>query len=155
MKVGIVGLGKMGSAMAARFSERGFSVVGWDANPAHLSRLSSAARSPAELVAVSDCVISIISDGPGVRNLYLGERGFLSRPVEGKLFIEMSTVTPAIARELEPIVTSQGAAFIESPVMGSVPKARVRLAQAGGHRRGHLMAPHHEGRAHDLCNLCG
>lgn len=137
MKVGIVGLGKMGSAMAVRFSERGFAVIGWDADPAQLSRASSicqTAGSPAALVDASDCVISIISDGPGVRQLYFGESGFLSRPVDGKLFIEMSTITPAIGRELEPAVNSCGAAWIKSPVMGSVHKVRdgSLLALTGG-----------------------
>jgi 3-hydroxyisobutyrate dehydrogenase-like beta-hydroxyacid dehydrogenase len=140
VKIGIVGLGKMGSAFATRYREHGVDVFGWDADPAQLSLFASAGHqtvhSAVEVVTAVDCIISIISDGPGVRKLYLGDGGFLSRPVDGKLFIEMSTITPAMGRELEPIVTSRGADWIEAPVMGSVNKVRdgSLLPFAGGRK---------------------
>lgn len=138
MKVGIVGLGKMGGAMAARFCDRGLSVVGWDADPARLGLLKElgqqAAGSAAELAAAADCIITIVSDAAGVLSLYSGKRGFFDADVSGKIFIEMSTVAPAVAHELEPLATTRGATWLESPVMGTIPRARdgSLLALAGG-----------------------
>jgi 3-hydroxyisobutyrate dehydrogenase-like beta-hydroxyacid dehydrogenase len=146
MKIGIVGLGKMGGAIAGRLHERAAHIVGWDADPARIEPLSGIvhpAASAADVAERSDHVISIISDDAGVRELFCGPDGFLSRPVQGKLFIEMSTLTPAMARELEPQVTARGAAFVESPVMGTIPRARdgSLLALVGG-------APDAVARAH-------
>lgn len=138
MKVGIVGLGKMGGALAARFCDRGVSVVGWDADPARLACLKElgqqAAGSAAELASAADCVITIVSDAAGVRGLFSGRQGFFDVEVSGKTFIEMSTVAPAVAHELAPLATARGAMWLEAPVMGTIPKARngSLLALAGG-----------------------
>lgn len=134
MKVGIVGLGKMGSAMAARFCDRGVDVVGWDADPARLACLKQLgqqeAASAADLASTVDCVITIVSDAAGVRGLYCGRQGFFDVDVNGKIFIEMSTLAPAIAHELEPLATARGAMWLEAPVMGTIPKARDGSLQA-------------------------
>jgi 3-hydroxyisobutyrate dehydrogenase len=138
MKVGLVGLGKMGSAIAARLVEQSFSIVGWDADPERLTVLDELGQETAENAAAvsagADQVISIITDDAGVRTLFCGEDGFLRSDVAGKLFIEMSTVGPATARTLSPLVKEHGAALLEAPVMGTIPRARsgMLLALAGG-----------------------
>jgi 3-hydroxyisobutyrate dehydrogenase len=138
MEVGIVGLGKMGSAIAARFCDCGFSVVGWDADPKRLACLKElgqqTAGSAADVAAAADCVITIVSDAAGVRGLYCGRKGFFDVDVNGKTFIEMSTVAPAVAHELAPLAAARGVSWLEAPVMGSLPKAREGslLALAGG-----------------------
>jgi len=138
MKVGIVGLGKMGSAIAARLVESGFEVIGWDADANALDRHKmlgqSTARSATEVAQGTDVTLSIISDDHGVRKLFLGAGGFLEGQIKGKTFIEMSTVQPKTAELLSPVVADKGAAWIDAPVMGTIPSARAGrlLALAGG-----------------------
>jgi 3-hydroxyisobutyrate dehydrogenase len=128
MKIGLVGLGRMGSAIHGRLAGNGCEVTAWDrdtgamkAAAARNVRLADSARAVA---AAADIVISIITEDHGVRNLFRGQDGFLSGDVNGKLFIEMSTLQPMTGRELAPVVEARGARLIESPVLGSLPTVR-------------------------------
>ena len=104
MKVGLVGLGRMGRAIQARLVDNGFTVTAWDRDAGAMQRAGRAglrlADSPRAVAAASDMVISIITEDNGVRALFRGQDGFLSGDVKGKLFIDMSTLQPMTAREL-------------------------------------------------------
>jgi 3-hydroxyisobutyrate dehydrogenase len=138
MKVGLVGLGRMGSAMATRLHEQGCDVIAWDhktqAMQAAAGRGVTVAQSPQDVAAGAEIVISIITEDRGVRRIFTGPDGFLSADVSGKLFIEMSTLQPMTGRELAPLVAAKGARLIESPVLGSIPTVREGklLSLAGG-----------------------
>jgi len=128
MKIGLVGLGRMGSAIHGRLVGGGCEVTAWDrdagamkAAAARNVRLADSARAVAS---ASDIMISIITEDHGVRSLFRGQDGFLAGDVRGKLFIEMSTLQPMTGRELAPIVEAAGARLIESPVLGSLPTVR-------------------------------
>ena len=128
MKIGIVGLGRMGSAISQRLRQQGFDVTGWDHN-AEANRAVAAgglrlAANPREIAADAEIVISIITEDHGVRRIFNGPEGFLSGDVAGKLFIEMSTLQPMTGRELAPLVDAKGARLIESPVLGTIPEVR-------------------------------
>ncbi len=69
-------------------------------------------------------MISIITEDNGVRKIFTGENGMLTSEVEGKLFIEMSTLQPMTGRELAPLVEAKGARLIDSPVLGTIPSVR-------------------------------
>jgi len=131
-------MGKMGAAIAARLAEETFDVIGWDADPSRLKQLAEsgqrAAGSAREVAETADIIVSIISDDHGVRKLFLGPGGFLETDVAGKIFLEMSTVQPKTAVALAPAVSERGAAWIDAPVMGTIPSARSGrlLALAGG-----------------------
>ncbi len=128
MKIALVGLGRMGSAMSARLLETGCEVTAWDRNAgamqAAAARGVQLATSPRAVAAAGDIVISIITEDHGVRSLFRGEQGFLEGDVTGKLFIEMSTLQPMTAHELAPEVAAAGARLIDSPVLGSIPTVR-------------------------------
>ncbi len=128
MKVGIVGLGRMGGAMSQRLRQQGFEVVGWDHSATASQALAAAglpiAAHPAEVAARSEIIISIITEDHGVRRIFTGPDGFLSADVKGKLFIEMSTLQPMTGRELAPQVEAKGARLIEFPVLGTIPQVR-------------------------------
>jgi 3-hydroxyisobutyrate dehydrogenase-like beta-hydroxyacid dehydrogenase len=128
MKVGLVGLGRMGRAIHARLTESGCEVTAWDrdakAMKAAAEQQVRLADTPRAVTASADATISIITEDNGVRNVFRGDDGFLSGDVKGKLFIEMSTLRPMTARELAPVVEAAGARLIESPVLGSIPTAR-------------------------------
>ena len=138
MQVGIVGLGRMGAAMSQRLSQHGFDVTGWDHNAgareaAAAGGLRVAANARA-VAAAAEVVISSITEDHGVRRIFTGPDGFLAGDVNGKLFIEMSTLQPMTGRELAPIVEAKGARLIEAPVLGTIPQVRdgKLFALAGG-----------------------
>jgi 3-hydroxyisobutyrate dehydrogenase len=127
MKIGLVGLGRMGEAIAQRLSENGFDVTGWDVNAERTKALVGRIRiaaDPRAVAADSEIVISIITEDHGVRRIFTGSNGFLSGDVTGKLFIEMSTLQPMTGRELAPIVEANGARLIEAPVLGTIPQVK-------------------------------
>jgi 3-hydroxyisobutyrate dehydrogenase len=127
MKVGLVGLGRMGSAIAQRLGERGCEVIAWDKNQKALAAQGNrvqAADSPRAVASAADIVLSIITEDKGVRGVFTGSDGFLSANVAGKLFVEMSTLQPMTHRELAPQVAARGARLIDSPVLGSIPTVR-------------------------------
>jgi 3-hydroxyisobutyrate dehydrogenase len=128
MKIGIVGTGRMGTAIARRLLELGHEVQVWNrtADNAHEARDAGAKWTPtlAELVNDSDVVISFLFDNAAVERVYLGSNGLLSGSVEGRLFIDMSTLSPGTHERIAAQMASRNAGFIECPVSGSVPTAR-------------------------------
>jgi 3-hydroxyisobutyrate dehydrogenase-like beta-hydroxyacid dehydrogenase len=127
MKVGLVGLGRMGSAIAQRLSERGCEVIAWDKNAKATAAQGNRVRAvdgPRAVADSADIVLSIITEDKGVRRVFTGADGFLATNVAGKLFVEMSTLQPATHRELAPQVMARGARLIDAPVLGSIPTVR-------------------------------
>jgi 3-hydroxyisobutyrate dehydrogenase len=128
MKIGLVGLGRMGAAMSQRLRQSGLAVVAWDrrkeANEAMSKDGLPIAENPKAIAESSDVVISIITEDHGVREIFVGPGGFLAANVSGKLFIEMSTLQPATAHELSPLVERKGGRLIDSPVLGTIPQVR-------------------------------
>jgi 3-hydroxyisobutyrate dehydrogenase len=127
VKIGLVGLGRMGSAIAQRLGERGCEVIAWDQNSKAMAAQGNRVRavdSPRAVAESADVVLSIITEDRGVRRVFTGTDGFLAANVAGKLFVEMSTLQPATHRELAPQVAARGARLIDSPVLGSIPTVR-------------------------------
>jgi 3-hydroxyisobutyrate dehydrogenase len=128
MQIGVAGLGAMGSAIAARLLEVGHPVTVWNRTAAKTKPLTEAgakvAASPAAVAAASEAIVTILTDGAATDAVYNGPAGLLSGEVNGKLFIEMSTVPPAVELALAPQVRRKGAVFVECPVGGSTGPAR-------------------------------
>ena len=138
MKVGLVGLGRMGAAIGQRLNERGCEVVAWDRNPRARELLGKRGlrivSGPRAVADEAEVVLSIITEDKGVRQIFTAPDGFLSGEVKGKLFVEMSTLQPMTHRDLAPMVKAKGASLVDSPVMGSIPTVREGklLALLGG-----------------------
>src|SRR2546425_4971586 len=98
MKIGIAGTGRMGTAIAQRLLELGHEVWVWNrtVDNARDARDAGARWSPTlgELVNDSEVVISFLFDNAAVERVYLGADAPLTGPLEGRLFIDMSTVSP-------------------------------------------------------------
>jgi len=128
MQIGVAGLGAMGAAIAARLMEVGHQVTVWNRTASKVKPLTDAgakaAANPAAVAAASEAVITILTDGKAIDDVYNGPNGLLSGDVKGKLFIEMSTVPPKVELELAPKVRAKGATFVECPVGGSTAPAR-------------------------------
>src|SRR6476661_123633 len=125
MKIGLIGLGRMGGAIAQRLTDQGFEIVAWDhaekARQLAAGRGVRIAANPKAIAAETEMVISIITEDHGVWKVFTGRNGLLEADIQGKLFIEMSTLQPATGRELAPLVEAKGARLIESPVLGTIP----------------------------------
>ena len=126
--IGLIGLGKMGAAIAARLRERNVELIAWDRDAARRDEAARngaiAARGPRGVAERADVLLSIITEDAGARDLWEGADGFLEADIAGKLFIEMSTLQPMTVRALAALAAARGAGFIDSPVLGSVPTAR-------------------------------
>jgi 3-hydroxyisobutyrate dehydrogenase len=128
MKIGIAGTGRMGTAMAQRLLERGHEVRVWNRTMERAREACAAGAkwtpTLAELVNASDAVISSLLDDGAVERIYLGADGFLCGQTDGRLFIDMSTVTPGAHARIAAALEHRHAGFIECPVSGSVTVAR-------------------------------
>jgi 3-hydroxyisobutyrate dehydrogenase len=98
MQIGIAGIGKMGAAIAQRLMEVGHKVTAWNRTADKLGAVANAgaaiATAPAELAGSSQAIITILTDAEAIEAVYGGPAGLLAGDVDGKLFIEMSTVDP-------------------------------------------------------------
>jgi 3-hydroxyisobutyrate dehydrogenase len=138
MNVGVAGTGRMGAAIALRLIDLGHKVAVWNRTPTKTAPLAQAgatvAADPGALVRASEVVITILTDAKAIEELYCGAAGLLAGDVNGKTFIEMSTVRPETQRALDARVRAKGATLVECPVGGTVGPARdgKLLGIAGG-----------------------
>jgi 3-hydroxyisobutyrate dehydrogenase len=127
MNIGIVGTGRMGTGMAHRLLETGHEVRVWNrsVDKAREAREAGAKWAPTlrELVSDSHVVISSLLDNAAVERVY-GPDGLLASGVEGRLFIDMSTVSPGTHARIAAAMASRDAGFVECPVSGSIAAAR-------------------------------
>jgi 3-hydroxyisobutyrate dehydrogenase len=128
MQIGLAGTGKMGAAMARRLMASGHTVTVWNRTAARAQPLlgegATWAASPAALAASADIVLTMLIDEAALDEVYLGADGLLSGPVAGRLFIDMSTVSPAKPQQIGAQVQAAGGSFMECPVGGSVGPAK-------------------------------
>ena len=113
MKIGIAGLGRMGTAIALRLLDGGHQVSVWnrtaEKTAAAVAAGASAVPTPAALAANSEKIITILTNATAMHAVYTAKDGLLSRHVAGKLFVEMSTVRANDHRTLEAKVKATGA----------------------------------------------
>jgi len=127
--VGFLGLGIMGSRMAANLQREGFAVTAWTRTAGKAQAWAGehegarVAATPAEAAAGADMVITMVVDGAQVESLLLGPEGAGAAARPGTLFVDMSTIAPADARRIGAALAGQGHAFVDAPVTGSSPKA--------------------------------
>ena len=128
-RVGFIGLGIMGSRMAANLAAAGYELTVWNRTAATAEAFGaehgvSVATTPAELAAVSDVVIKIVVDGEQVEEILFGEQGIVSGARAGMLCIDMSTISPEMTRSLGERLSEHEIAFVDAPVTGSSPGAQ-------------------------------
>jgi 3-hydroxyisobutyrate dehydrogenase len=128
MNLGFCGIGKMGGAMVERLLDQGHRVTVWNRSPEKLAPLTGrgaiAAPSPAAVVDASEIVLTSLFDEKAVAEVFDGPHGVLSGKPAGKIFVEMSTLTPAFVRGLAERVRAKDAGLVDCPVSGTVGPAR-------------------------------
>lgn len=121
--LGFVGLGVMGSRMAKRLLDGGHSVTGYNRTKSKAQWLLDAglkwADSPRAAAASSDVVFSMIANNSALRAVTEGNDGIVAGLSAGKIYVEMSTVSPAAIRELAKQAEAKGAEMLDAPVSGS------------------------------------
>ena len=127
-RVGFVGLGIMGSLMAANLVRAGFPLTVTTRTPGKAEAWAAehgatAARTPAEVAKGSDVVVTMVVDGAQVEEVLLGVEGVARGEHDGLLCVDMSTIAPAQTRAIGAELAERGLALLDAPVSGSSPKA--------------------------------
>jgi 3-hydroxyisobutyrate dehydrogenase-like beta-hydroxyacid dehydrogenase len=122
--LGFVGLGTMGSRVAKRLLDAGHTVTGYNRTKSKAQWLLDAgmkwADSPRAVAQASEIVFSMVTNTAALHAIALGEEGILAGLSAGKVYVDMSTVSPQASRELAQQVAARGAVMLDCPVSGSV-----------------------------------
>jgi 2-hydroxy-3-oxopropionate reductase len=122
MNIGFIGLGLMGRPMVINLLKAGFHVSVWARREASLAPVVEAGAvalgSVAEVAAASEVVISCVADAPDVAQVALGEQGVADGAGEGLVFVDMSTIAPAAARDIAAQLKARGVRMLDAPVSG-------------------------------------
>ena len=121
-KIGFIGLGIMGKPMARNLMNAGYELVVHNRSQAAVDELASdgaiPASSPREVASQVKTVITMLPDSPDVRDVVFGEDGLLESMGDGSLLIDMSTISPVTALEVEDALNATGAHALDAPVSG-------------------------------------
>ncbi len=122
--LGFVGLGVMGSRVVKRLLDAGHTVTGYNRTKSKAQWLIDAgmkwADSPRAVAQAADIIFTMVTNTAALHAVTLGEEGILAGLSPGKIYIDMSTVSPAAGRELAAKVAEKGATMLDAPVSGSV-----------------------------------
>jgi 3-hydroxyisobutyrate dehydrogenase-like beta-hydroxyacid dehydrogenase len=123
-KLGYIGLGVMGGQMVDRLLDKGHTVTGYNRTKSKAQWLIDKgmqwADTPAAVCAASDVILSMVTNSGALTEVAEAPNGVLSGIGAGKIWIDMSTVSPAIARGLAAKVREKGSDMVDAPVSGSV-----------------------------------
>jgi 3-hydroxyisobutyrate dehydrogenase-like beta-hydroxyacid dehydrogenase len=124
--IGFVGLGRMGGNMAARFLAAGYPVYGEERHRGHADELLHQSLqwrdTPREVAESADIVFTSVPDDAVLDLVASGPDGILAVLAADKIWVDVSTVSPAVSRELAERVRARGATMLDAPVSGSVPR---------------------------------
>ncbi len=129
MKIGFIGLGNMGVPMVKNLIKAGYEVSVFNRNIDKARAIAKEVsvqvlKSPAELVPVSDVIISMLSDDAAVRSVFTADNGvFKAVRTKPLIVVDMSTVAPATSRALAAQASENGIEYMDAPVSGSVKPA--------------------------------
>ncbi len=122
LRVGYIGLGLMGKSIARNILKGGFPVTVHNRSQAAVDELVSEgaerAASPAEVAARSDVVFTNLPDSPDVEKVVFGENGILQGAKPGMIFVDNSTIKPAVARSIASRLAQKGVQALDAPVSG-------------------------------------
>jgi 3-hydroxyisobutyrate dehydrogenase-like beta-hydroxyacid dehydrogenase len=127
-RIGFIGLGHMGGGMAARLLDAGHPVYGTSRTREHARPLLDAGLrwldTPREVVEAADVVFTSLPDDGALESVASERDGILSVLDAGTTWVDVSTVSPGLARRLAARARAKGAAMLDAPVSGSVPQVR-------------------------------
>jgi 2-hydroxy-3-oxopropionate reductase len=120
--IGFIGLGIMGKPMARNLIKAGYSLVVHNRSRSAVNELSQegaqTAASSQEVAARSEVLITMLPDSPDVELVYVGEQGVFDGAKSGMLLIDMSSISPIVARKLAADAQKGGMEMLDAPVSG-------------------------------------
>jgi 3-hydroxyisobutyrate dehydrogenase len=125
--IGWIGLGKMGTPMTQQLLKAGYTLIVYNRTKEKEAAFKAAgigtAPDPAALVSQTEVVFLMVTDDQAVRELFTSDNGLLSARPGGKIFINMSTVSPDVSKEMAALCRQIGNEYVDAPVSGSVKQA--------------------------------
>lgn len=126
-KLGWIGLGNMGNPMSKQLLNAGFPLTVFNRDSSKTEELirlgAKSATTPATLFTEVEVLFIMVSNDQAITELFNGETGLLSANTAGKIIVNMSTVSPAISKEMAMLCAKKGNAYLDAPVSGSVKQA--------------------------------
>lgn len=121
----MIGVGRMGAAMAGTLKRAGFDILLWNRHRDRLGEVAArvgavSTGTAAEAAAAADAVVTSLADDRAVLEVYLGEEGVVAGITAPTVAIDTSTVDPETVRRVGAAVDATGAGFLDTPVSGSV-----------------------------------
>ena len=121
-KIGFIGLGIMGKPMAHNLIKAGFPLTFYARREEVIQEMTAAGAvsvaSPKMVAESTDIVVTIVTADPQVREVMLGKEGLIEGAGEGKLVVDMSTISPLTIREIAEIAERKGVHVVDAPVSG-------------------------------------
>jgi 2-hydroxy-3-oxopropionate reductase len=121
-RIGLIGLGLMGNPMGHNLLKAGYELTVYNRTQSKTAALAAAGASvvtsPADCARDVDIVISCVSDSPDVEAIALGPNGIVEGLRSGMLYIDMSTIAPAVSRRIYDRFKSLGCSALDAPVSG-------------------------------------
>jgi 3-hydroxyisobutyrate dehydrogenase-like beta-hydroxyacid dehydrogenase len=130
MRIGFIGLGVMGSAMAGHLAKGGHALALYDLAPEAARRVARrhkgarAVASPRAVAETSEVVFTMLPEGTAVRECVFGTDGLAAGFARGAILVDTSSAEPWLTRETAERLAGQGVAMIDAPVSGAAEGAR-------------------------------
>jgi 3-hydroxyisobutyrate dehydrogenase-like beta-hydroxyacid dehydrogenase len=122
-RIGIIGLGLLGSAVAARLLQRGFDVSGYDIRAEQVAALGRQGLRPATSIAAvaqeADAIFTILPTLESVEAVFCGPGGLIDTAPRHAILMQMSTISPALTQRLAERVAARGRRFLDTPISGT------------------------------------
>ncbi len=123
-RLGFIGLGVMGGRIVKRLLDAGHTVVGYNRTKSKAQWLLDDGmqwgETPRSVAEMSDVIFSMVTNTSAVQEVFNGHNGIQAGLEPGKIYIDMSTVNPAITREVAHQVEAKGAYMLDAPISGNV-----------------------------------
>jgi 3-hydroxyisobutyrate dehydrogenase-like beta-hydroxyacid dehydrogenase len=128
-RVAFLGLGIMGSRMAANLARNGYELTVWNRTASTAEAFvadhgATHADTPAQAAENAEIVFTMVVDGPQVQEVLLGDEGAATAATPGTLFVDCSTIGPAATLEIGEALAARELTLVDAPVTGSSPKAQ-------------------------------
>lgn len=129
-QIGFVGVGRMGANMARNLTDKGFNIAAvFDANRRSANKLAkelscAAPKTLAEVTALSDVVITVVTDDAAMRSIFATSGDSLLTDAKGTTFINCATISPSVHVEVEERAAAVSASSLEGCMASSITQAR-------------------------------
>lgn len=121
-QIGLIGLGLMGRPMGMNLIKAGYPLTVWNRTSSRAEELVAAgaklAKSPQEVATCCDFLLTIVSDPPALEEVLWGNCGAMQSLKRGSIYVDSSTVSPALARKISAACSERGVRFLDAPVTG-------------------------------------